>query len=880
MRSTRGIGIAVALSLTISGCGDSVGTDELQPDSQNSKLACVFGPGFWRSHSPWPASSLTLGVGSYSEAQLRAILNQPVNGNGLVSLAHQLIAAKLNIALGASSPELSATIAAADALIGTRVVPPIGTGFLSLSTTSSLESQLEELNSGNPCSIQCVGPQADLAITKTVSNTQPNVGDTITFTVTLSDNGPSNATNVTVTDLLPAGLSLVSVTPSQGSYSSTSGVWTVGSVTTSTPQTLVMQAMLVTPSSVTNDAAISHADQSDPNTGNNAASATASAQRADLAIAKTVSNTQPNVGDTITFTVTVSNLGPDAASNVDVTDLLPAGLTFVSASLSQGSYSSTTGVWAVGTVTTSTPQTLTMQALVVTPNRVTNTAAISHADQFDPSTVNNSASVSTTAQRADLAISKTVSNARPNVGDTITFTVTASNLGPAPATQVAVTDLLPAGLTFVSSSPSQGSYSNSTGVWTVGTVTTSTPQTLVMQALVVSPNSQTNTADVSHADQFDPSTINNSASATEIPQQADLAIGKTVSNAQPSFGDTITFTVTASNNGPDAATNVTVADLLPAGLSFVSSTPSQGTYSNTTGVWTVGTVTTSTPQTLAIQVQVMTASGVTNTASVSHTDQFDPNTGNNSASSALFPSGTPADLVLGKRVDNPRPNVGDTIAFTVTLTNDGPSSATGVAVTDLLPAGLNAVSAAPSQGSYVFATGVWTVGTLANAASATLTVRATVVSSSAQTNTATISAADQFDPDTSNNSSSATVTPQQADLTLTGMVSNSQPHVGDTITFTITLSDLGPSSATGVTVNDLLPAGLTAVAASPSQGSYSFATGLWDVGTVTPSVVQTLVLQAKVVSASPQTNMATIGHADQFDPNTPNNSASVTETPQ
>jgi uncharacterized repeat protein (TIGR01451 family) len=124
------------------------------------------------------------------------------------------------------------------------------------------------------------------------------------------------------------------------------------------------------------------------------------------------------------------------------------------------------------------------------------------------------------------------------------------------------------------------------------------------------------------------------------------------------------------------------------------------------------------------------------------------------------------------------------------------------------------------------------------------------------------------------------VTAQQADLALANTVSNPQPHLGDTITFTITLSDLGPSNASGVTVTDLLPAGLTAVTASPSSGSYSFATGLWTVGTVTPAVAQTLLLQATVVSPSAQTNTASISHADQFDPSTTNNSASVSETPQ
>src|SRR5262249_21469874 len=100
------------------------------------------------------------------------------------------------------------------------------------------------------------------------------------------------------------------------------------------------------------------------------------------------------------------------------------------------------------------------------------------------------------------------------------------------------------------------------------------------------------------------------------------------------------------------------------------------------------------------------------------------------------------------------------------LANKGPDAATNVAVTDLLPAGLRLEAATPSLGVYDSGTGLWTVGTLAGASNATLTLTATVVSATAQTNTARISHSDQFDPVPGNNSASATETPQQADLQL------------------------------------------------------------------------------------------------------------------
>src|SRR5262249_32457378 len=161
------------------------------------------------------------------------------------------------------------------------------------------------------------------------------------------------------------------------------------------------------------------------------------------------------------------------------------------------------------------------------------------------------------------SVSKTVDDARPNVGDTVTFTVTLANLGPDAATNVTVHDVLPLGLTLVSATPSQGVYSFASGLWVVGTVTPSTPLTLTLQAIVVTPVAQTNTATDTHSAQFDPHPDNNRASATATPQQADLALAKTVSDATPNVGDTVTFTITLTNHGPDAATNVSVTDLLP-----------------------------------------------------------------------------------------------------------------------------------------------------------------------------------------------------------------------------------------------------------------------------------------------------------------------------
>jgi uncharacterized repeat protein (TIGR01451 family) len=738
--------------------------------------------------------------------------------------------------------------------------------------------QYDPNTTNNTSSVVVTPQQADLALAKTVDDPTHNVGETINYTITLTDNGPDDATSVQVTDLLPAGVSFVSATPSQGIYSSSTGLWTVGSVTTTSALTLVLSGIVVSPSSTTNTATITHSDQFDPVIANNTASVVVTPQQADLALAKTVNDPTPNVGDTITYTVTLTDDGPGTATRVLVTDLLPAGLTFVSATASQGSYNSVSGRWTVGTVTTTTPQTLMIQAEVAGPDPQTNTAAISHADQYDPVTANNTASVVVTPQLANLVLSKTVDDPTPNVGDTVTFTVTLGNNGPDAATNVQVTDTMPSGLAFVSDTLSQGTFDPTTGIWSVGTVTTPTPETLQILATVLGPSAQTNTATITQSDQFDPNPGSDTASATITPQQADLALSKTVDNPAPNVGATITYTIILSDNGPDSATSVEVTDRLPSGLLCVGADATQGIYNPINGVWTVGTVVTTAPPTLRIRALVLSPVSTVNAATITHADQYDPVTSNNTATTSVSPQ--QADLAVTKTVNDPRPNVGQTIAYTVSLTDNGPDTATGVTVQDRLPSGLAFVSALPGQGTYDPATGIWTVGTIENGASAVLTIQATVESPDPATNVATITHSDQLDPNPNNNTASTVVTPQQTDLFVTKTVNDSVPNVGDTITFNVAVGDNGPDDATGVTVGDPLPPGLTFVSATPSEGSYDPTSGTWTVGTVPLATAQTLVIEAMVSSPNPSTNTATITHADQFDPDTSNNKASVVVTPQ
>ena len=132
------------------------GTPTATPTPSGTPGACVRGQGFWKNHpDQWPVTELQLGNVTYNQQQLLDILHEPVRGNGLLILAHQLIAAKLNIAAGADPSCIKETIAAADALIGDLVIPPVGDGYLRPRDAAPLAGILGRFNEGHMCAPAC-----------------------------------------------------------------------------------------------------------------------------------------------------------------------------------------------------------------------------------------------------------------------------------------------------------------------------------------------------------------------------------------------------------------------------------------------------------------------------------------------------------------------------------------------------------------------------------------------------------------------------------------------------------------------------------------------------------------------------------------------------
>ncbi len=575
---------------------------------------------------------------------------------------------------------------------------------------------------------------ADLEVTKVVSNATPNVGEQIIFTLTATNHGPSDATGVTVTDVLPSGYTFVSADSPDFSGST----WSVGDLSEGDSETLILTVTVNSTGDTLNTATI-EGNELDLDLSNNEDEADATPVAVtDLEITKAVSDATPNVGEQITFTLTATNHGPSDATGVTVTDVLPSGYTFVSADSPDFSGST----WSVGDLSEGDSETLILTVTVNSTGDTLNTATI-EGNELDLDLSNNEDEADATPVAVtDLEITKAVSDATPNVGEQITFTLTATNHGPSDATGVTVTDVLPSGYTFVSAdSPN---FSGDT--WTVGNLSEGDSETLVITVTVNATGDTLNSATVA-GNELDPDLDNNDDEANTAPTPVtDLEITKDVSNATPNVGEQITFTLTATNHGPSDATGVTVTDVLPSGYIFVSADSPD--FSGDT--WSIGDLALNASETLVITVTVNASGATLNTATVAG-NELDLDLSNNEDEADTTPAPV-TDLEITKAVSDATPNVGEQITFTLTATNYGPSDATGVTVTDVLPSGYTFVSADSPD----FSGSTWSIGDLSEGDSETLILTVTVNSTGDTLNTATITG-NELDLNLSNNEDEADI---------------------------------------------------------------------------------------------------------------------------
>jgi uncharacterized repeat protein (TIGR01451 family) len=368
------------------------------------------------------------------------------------------------------------------------------------------------------------------------------------------------------------------------------------------------------------------------------------------------------------------------------------------------------------------------------------------------------------AKTADLKITNTADKTTVSVGDNVTYTITLTNSGSVNTTNVAVTDDWATSLTYVSNNTDKGTYDSSTGIWTVANLDANASAKLTITATVAGKAGVLiidNIARVSHVDQPDNNMYKQIAGVSIKVQSADLTVTNTVDNITPNEQDTINYTITLTNNGPVDATGVVVSDYLPPGVTYISSNADGGSYDTADDNWNVGNIADGATLTLVIKAKVNKETGalkIDNNPSVIYADQPDSNLNNNTATASLTVNGS--DLSISNAEDSAAPKEGGTVNFTVTVVNNGPLDDTGVTATAVVPPGLTYVSNSPDQGTYDPATGIWTVGNIANGVTLRLNIEVTVNAGTAKQKISfnvSITHGDQPDGSTSDNTSSTLV---------------------------------------------------------------------------------------------------------------------------
>ncbi len=725
-------------------------------------------------------------------------------------------------------------------------------------STATLETNMA--NNTATTTVAVTSPQLDILVQKDDTLDPIDLGTNTGYVITIDNAGPSYGTNLVMTDVFPdptssptavfsyqGGLNITvggaalatpypCTEPAIGATSGTLSCNFSGISSGSGGRVVVrynMRAESITVAGAYSGTAFNkvnvRVDETESLMTNNEVVEATTTRRVSIAtdLALTKSTTTPTVyaGVNIPYTLTVTNNGPLASDGAQVIDVLPAGVTFVSAP--GCTHTSGTVACAVGALAVGASRSFTLTVQANTPyngvDPLVNTADLDALGDTNPN--NNRGTASTPANPAatptDFALTKSTTVPTVYPGVTIPYTLTVTNNGPLDSPGGAnVVDVLPAGVSFVSApgcTEASGTVTCAVGTLAVGT---SRSFTLTVQASnpYTGASPLMNQAEVQAIG--DTNAANNRGTATTPVDPAatptDFALTKSTTVPAVYPGVTIPYTLTVTNNGPlDSPGGANVVDVLPAGVSFVSApgcTEASGTVTCAVGTLAVGA---SRSFTLTVRASnpYTGASPLVNQAEVQAIG--DTNAANNrgTATTPYEPAATPTDFALTKTTTVSAVDPSGVIPYTLTVTNTGPLDSPGGAnVVDVLPAGVTFVSApgcAYAAGTVTCAVGALAVGATK---SFVLTVKANSPYDGATplANTARVEASGDTNP--SNNTGTATSC-VKTDLSISISTQSKVVIPGTDISWLITTTNNGPAVANNVVVTDELPRGVTFVSA-------------------------------------------------------------------
>lgn len=753
---------------------------------------------------------------------------------------------------------------------------------------------------------------ADVDVQLSANPNPASVGTDLFVLVTVRNNGPDTS-DINLSHVLNGSLTVQAVLPTgNGSCNGTTTLsCTWAAVPAAGSQSVNIRVLPAAIGTIGATATLSvPTGITDPNPANNTATldipVQAAATVADLSVVKTANPVPATVGQPLTFTLTVSNAGPDAAG-ASVTDVLAASLSLqsVSASNGGGCSGSSTVVCTWASIPAGATRTVTIVTIPTQVGTVSNSATVtSTTGSTDPDPGDDSSTILVPVNPSAIADLSVVKTANPNpatVGEPLTFTLTVGNAGP-DASGASVSDLLPAGVNLQSSTASDGGQCS--GAATVVCSWTSIPagQTRSASIVVIPTVSGTLsntavTAPTGGATDPDPGDDSSTILVPVNPAavQADLGVTMSATPNPATVGEDLVYTLTVSNAGPGASA-ARLTDALPASLVLQSALA--GGSGSCAGVTTVvcnwSAIPAGQTRVATITVRPSAAGAVGNSANVESTDgSVDPNPANNSASTQVQvnASGQPptADLAVTQSA-NPQPAIaGQPMSLSLTVSNAGPDAA-GASLNDLIDSNFNVVAVNASGGGTCTTVNALSCSWASIPANGSVSVLVSLLPTAAGTfaNTAAVSiAAGVTDPDSSNNSSTqnlqvnpATAPSPSADLSVVVRALPEAVTIGQTLVLQVEVRNAGPDAA-AASLSQSLDPGLTLVdLVSPTgvtcNGSLQISCAISALSSGASSTVQLTVRANRSGAITHQASVNAVSPA--VDPDLSNNSGSAAIT--